>query len=433
MVHWGRPTTRRPKKATCGKNVIGAGNMSLFASNPRLPKSELTPLQQPSVAASTPKPPRFTGCVAFCVFCNLSCWLFAGLALLGASSMGLFFSLAANPSQDFRIIDGDCKIGETNLYRRTDEKEIETDSWESHRCDYGFGGGVSANGDRCTVYDCYADYTYEICLPEGGDFKTYPAGTSPIELCSACTGSGKNDCVEGDPTYWSCIASLPCLQNAKWNQHKQLNASMHSSDASLTESSKHFDCEVAIRGVSGEHACEGFDYDEKACAGVGCCEYVECPIGSPSRKAGECRSAVAKGDCVVTEFTTKIEAHPSCDVEAETPVFEPKHRRLAGSKTSTNTALDPPTTVTAPTTTTIAAAARPPSNRQKDCFDSKVDSKHVCQSKCSYCTNVITHPSFEEGDEVTCWAPTGSLREGKGPFQEYPYECGSDECFKIHE
>ena len=87
----------------------------------------------------------------------------------------------------------------------------------------------------------------------------------------------------------------------------------------------------------------------------------------------------------------------------------------------------------APAPAPIAAAARPPSNRQKDCFDSKVDSKHVCQSECSYCTNVITHPSFEEGDEVTCWAPTGSLREGKGPFQEYPYECGSDECFKIHE
>ena len=171
--------------------------------------------------------------------------------------------------------------------------------------------------------------------------------------------------MEGDPTYWSCIASLPCLQNAKWNQHTQLNASMHSSDASLTESSKHFDCEVAIRGVSGEHACEGFDYDEKACAGVGCCEYVECPIGSPSRKAGECRSAVAKGDCVVTEFTTKTEAHPSCEVEAETPTFHARvqsststnHRRLAGSKTSTDTALAPPTTAAALSTSAAASCS----------------------------------------------------------------------------
>ena len=431
--------------------------MSLFASNPRLPKSELTPLQQPSVAVSTPKPEPFTGCVACCIFCNLGCWLFLGLALFAASSMGLFFSLAANPSQDFRIVDGDCKIGDTNMDRRTQEKEVERDSWEAHRCDN--SAGTSSTGDYCTIYDCYADYTYEICVPEGHALRTYPAGTSPIELCSACTGSGKNDCVEGDPTYWSCIASLPCLQNAKWNQHTQLNASMHSSDASLTESSKHFDCEVAIRGVSGEHACEGFDYDEKACAGVGCCEYVECPIGSPSRKAGECRSAVAKGDCVVTEFTTKTEAHPSCEVEAETPTFHARvqsststnHRRLAGSKTSTDTALAPPTTATALSTSAaaepfaavaVAAAARPPRQGDDDddddagsegCFDSKVDSKHVCRSHCSYCTNVNTHPSFSEGDEVTCWAPTGSLREGKGPFQEYPYECGSHECIKIHE
>ena len=392
--------------------------MSLFASNPTLPKSELTPLQQPSVAVSTPKPERFTGCAAFCIFCNLGCWLFVALGLLAASSMGLFFSLAANPSQDFRVVDGDCTIGNFNVERRTESKTIDTDSWESYRCNYAAGGGVSPKGDTCEVYDCYADYTYEICVPDGHALKTYPAGTSPIELCSACTGSDHNDCVEGDPTYWSCIASLPCLQNATWNQHKQLNVSMHSSDASLTESSKHFDCEVAIRGVSGEHACEGFDYDEKACAGVGCCEYVECPIGSPSRKAGECRSAVAKGDCVVTEFTKKTEAHPSCEVQAETPTFHARvqsststnHRRLAGSKTSTDTA-----------------------SAQPGCFGSKKDSKHVCRSSCSSCTDVITHPSFSEGEEMTCWAPTGDLREGKGTFEEYPYECGSHECIKIHE
>ena len=127
------------------------------------------------------------------------------------------------------------------------------------------------------------------------------------------------------------------------------------------------------------------------------------------------------------------------------------HCRLAGSKTSTDTALAPPTTATALSTSAaaepfaavaVAAAARPPRQGDDDddddagsegCFDSKVDSKHVCRASCSSCTSVITHPSFSEGDEVTCWAPTGSLREGKGPFQEYPYECGSHECIKIHE
>ena len=139
--------------------------MSLFASNPRLPNSELTPLQQPSVAVLTPKPEPFTGCVACCIFWNLGCWLFVGLALFAASSMGLFFSLAANPSQDFRIVDGDCKIGDTNMDRRTQEKEVERDSWEAHRCDN--SPGTSSTGDYCTIYDCYADYTYEICVPEG--------------------------------------------------------------------------------------------------------------------------------------------------------------------------------------------------------------------------------------------------------------------------
>ena len=141
------------------------------------------------------------------------------------ASIGLTIALMADPSKDFSVVNGDCRIGEVIGPERHERTYEETGTY------------------------CQDDYTYSYCLPENGDFKTYPAGRSPIELCSACVDTGKTPssthaavaCVEGDATYASCIAALPCMQSAKWNQHKQLSVN-----------ASHFDCEVAIHGISTE-------------------------------------------------------------------------------------------------------------------------------------------------------------------------------------
>ena len=153
--------------------------------------------------------------------------LVVGIPLVFAS-IGLTEALMADPSKDFRVIDGDCKIGEVV---------------GPERHEFDMRGDVDGNARPI----CQDMYTYSYCVPEDGHFKTYPAGSSPIELCSACVDSGKIPssthaavaCVEGDATYWPCIAALPCMQSAKWNQHKQLSVN-----------ASHFDCEVAIHGIS---------------------------------------------------------------------------------------------------------------------------------------------------------------------------------------
>ena len=151
-----------------------------------------------------------------------------GIPLVFAS-IGLTIILMADPSKDFAVVNGDCRIGAV-IGPERNERTMgnEEDGYETY---------------------CQDDYTYSYCLPENGDFKTYPAGRSPIELCSACVDTGKIPssthaavaCVEGDATYSSCIAALPCMQSAKWNQHKQLSVN-----------ASHFDCEVAIHGISTE-------------------------------------------------------------------------------------------------------------------------------------------------------------------------------------
>ena len=151
-----------------------------------------------------------------------------GIPLVFAS-IGLTIILMADPSKDFAVVNGDCRIGAVVGPERNERTMgNEEDGYETY---------------------CQDDYTYSYCLPENGDFKTYPAGRSPIELCSACVDTGKIPssthaavaCVEGDATYSSCIAALPCMQSAKWNQHKQLSVN-----------ASHFDCEVAIHGISTE-------------------------------------------------------------------------------------------------------------------------------------------------------------------------------------
>lgn len=162
-------------------------------------------------------------CVVFSLFVGTPCVL---------ACIGLAIALMTDPSKDFRVIDGDCKIGALD-----DPVRREFTSEEGPNTDY--RGAPSTN--------CLDEYTYSYCLPEDGHFKTYPAGSSPIELCSACIDTGKIPssthaavaCVEGDATYWPCIAALPCMQSAKWNQHKQLSVN-----------ASHFDCEVAIHGIS---------------------------------------------------------------------------------------------------------------------------------------------------------------------------------------
>ena len=326
-------------------------------------------------------------CFVGCYTCGFpSCFLLAGVVMLALNGVGLVYSLSADPSKDFRIIDGACTIGVVYSSRETFDYADDAGNYESSQCQ--------------------EEYHYEVCLPGVGDFKTYPAGTSPIELCRACTDSHLHGCVEGEPAYWSCIAALPCLQKAKWNQHKQLDHSLTNEKDILAPRYKHFDCEVAIRGVSGERACEGFGYDKKACASVGCCQYAECPIGSAlPGTSGECQSAVKDGDCVKTEFKSKTKSLPSCK-NVSFPSQRMSQRRLG--------------------------KAGP------DCFASKVDTKILdgCQG-CGSCGYVATKPSFSEGDEVTCWAPAHE-RVRRLPSllwysPEYPYTCGNSDCYKIHE
>ena len=287
---------------------------------------------------------------ASCVL--IMCFCFFAIAFgvpLGLAGTGLVFTFLADPAKDFRVVDGACKISRVTSERST---------W-AH--------------DDDTEVSCHDSYTYSYCIDE--NFKTYSAGTSPIELCSACTGSEKHNCAEGEDTYWSCIASLPCMLNAKWNQHTQLNVT------------RHFDCHLATQGLSAEHACEGNGYDKAACAGVGCCRLAECPIGDGS---GECHGA-SSGDCVDIEFKSRIVELPSCK--------KPNHRLLAKS----------------------------------NCFGSMTDSKEVCARDCSACKSRNTTASFAEGEEVTCWAPAPGTTPG------FPYECekgpnfDNPECFKTHE
>jgi len=283
--------------------------------------------------------------------------LVLGLVIAAVGGILLALSLAADPSKDFHVVDGACKVGGSTFVRRTVEDRNDNDNSNS----------------RTRKFHCVDDYTYKVCLPASGDFKTYPAGTSPIELCHACTDSGgKHDCAEGDSTYWPCIASLPCLKDAKWNQHNQLSTATR------------FECEVAIEGVASKQACEGFGYDKTQCATVGCCQYVECPIGDGS---GECLAA-GDGDCIKTEGEMAVTTKqlPSCEGVSS-------QRRLA----------------------------------ELDCFESKTDTVSVCSQQCWECERTKTSPTFKEGEERICWAPT------PGTTPRFPYSCGNAQCYKVFE
>eukprot|EP00908_Phaeocystis_cordata_P015254 Transcript_26381.p1 GENE.Transcript_26381~~Transcript_26381.p1 ORF type:complete len:681 (-),score=143.52 Transcript_26381:1024-3066(-) len=61
---------------------------------------------------------------------------------------------------------------------------------------------------------------------------------SCVQACWDCTDThtAGNDCVEGDDSYWDCMKALPCLKDATWNRHDQL------------EGADHFDCDVACAG-----------------------------------------------------------------------------------------------------------------------------------------------------------------------------------------
>ena len=289
--------------------------------------------------------------------CPISVLVF-GLVVAAVGGIPLAFSLAADPSKDFHVVDGACNVANVSVVRWTLESEKNCDK-SGNGCDYS--------------YTCLDDYTYKVCLPGSGDFKTYPAGTSPIELCHACTDSGgKHDCAEGDSTYWPCIASLPCLKDAKWNQHNQLSTATR------------FECEVAIEGVASRQACEGFGYDKTQCAAVGCCQYVECPIGDGS---GECLAA-GDGDCIKTEGEMAVTTKqlPSCEEVSS-------QRRLA----------------------------------ELDCFESMKDRVTVCGQSCGSCDNVKTSPTFKVGEERICWAPT------PGTTPRFPYSCGNAQCYKVFE
>ena len=141
---------------------------------------------------------------------------------------------------------------------------------------------------------------------------------------------------------------------------------------------------MAIEGVASRQACEGFGYDKTQCAAVGCCQYVECPIGDGS---GECLAA-GDGDCIKTEGEMAVTTKqlPSCEEVSS-------QRRLA----------------------------------ELDCFESMKDRVTVCGQSCGSCDNVKTSPTFKVGEERICWAPTPGTTPG------FPYICGNAQCYKAFE